>query len=108
MEIGERRSDYKEINLRLFIAANSSSVQQTSMACDGGRQLLHLIIHASGLTASIALKGEFSGTIRIVSYLWVKGHNDRHEGHDYETHDNRIGRSVRPIGDGRLCKHCPP
>lgn len=57
MEIGDRRGDYKESNLGSSIRIGADCVS----TC------------ASGSTASIALKGEFSGTIEIVSYLQVKG-----------------------------------
>jgi hypothetical protein len=40
MEIGESRSDYKEINLRLFTTTNGNPAHQTCMARDGRRLVL--------------------------------------------------------------------
>jgi hypothetical protein len=60
---------------------------------------------ASGRTerASIASKKLFSGTVEIVAYLEVRD-NYLHEGHNHETHHNRISLGVRALGYGRPCK----
>ena len=51
-----------------------------------------------------ALKEEFNGAIEIVSYFDIKGRHNR-SGDDHENFCNRIGRRVRALRNGCLCKY---